>query len=129
MVVDNKFNDETFIRTLSFTPDTVLIDPEYWLITKNNTTQKISNTNTGEGIADIYPNPATDPLTVYLHDFNETKADINIYNQTGQLVYKTNAQLNSGSEYLQIPVKNWAKGIYIIKIKAGSRNIVKQILH
>lgn len=128
VIADNKFNGETFIRTLGFVPDTVLVDPEYWLITKGNTTQKITGTNTGAGIAEIYPNPATDPLTVYLHDFNEQKAVITIYNKAGQRMYINNVSLTGGSEYMQIPVKNWANGVYIIRIKVGSTEIVKQIL-
>jgi len=128
IVVDNTFNGQSFIRSLNFVPDTVLVDPEYWLVTKNNTTQKIAATNTGEGIAELYPNPVTDPLTVYLHDFNEPVAAITIYNKAGQLMYSRSVVLTGGSEFLKIPVNAWSKGVYIVKIKAGSRNIVKQII-
>ncbi|HMK25243.1 MAG TPA: M1 family aminopeptidase [Chitinophagaceae bacterium] len=41
VVVDNKVNGETFIRSIGFTPDTVLIDPDAWLITRNNTSTKL----------------------------------------------------------------------------------------
>ena len=41
IVVDNKTNGETFFRNIGFIADTVLIDPEYWLVTKNNTTAKV----------------------------------------------------------------------------------------
>ncbi len=128
VVVDNTFNNQNFIQTLGFVPDTVLVDPDYWLVTKNNTTRKIVATSTGNGVAEIYPNPVADPLTIYLHDFNDAAADVTIYNQAGQLLYKNKASLINGSEYLQIPVKNWAKGIYAVKIKTQSRIIVKQIL-
>lgn len=128
VVVDNSFNGESFIRTLGFIPDTVLVDPEAWFITKNNKTQKIVTTNTGAGIVDIYPNPATDPLTVYFHDFVPTTAALMIFNKAGQRMYAANINLASGSEYLQIPVSRWAHGTYTAKIKAGDKNIVKQIL-
>lgn len=128
IVVDNKVNGENFIRTLGFIPDTVMVDPEIWLITKNNTTQKITAANTGEGIVDIYPNPATDPLTVYFHDFAPTTASLLIFNKAGQRVYAANVSLAAGSEYLQIPVSRWAHGTYVVKIKAGGKDIVKQIL-
>jgi aminopeptidase N len=128
VIVDNSFNGQTFIRTLGFTPDTVLVDPEHWFVTKNNTTQKITSTNTGAGIVDIYPNPATDPLTVYFHDFAPTTATIIIYNKAGQRMYTSNVNLASGSEYIQIPVSNWAHGTYIVKIRAGEKKIEKQIL-
>jgi aminopeptidase N len=128
VIVDNTFNGQSFIRTLGFIPDTVLIDPQHWFVTKNNTTQKITSTNTGAGIVDIYPNPATDPLTVYFHDFSPTTATIIIYNKAGQRMYTSNVNLASGSEYIQIPVSNWAHGTYIVKIRAGDKKIEKQIL-
>ena len=41
VVVDNTFNGETFIKSIGFVADTVFVDPEAWLITKNNTSQKL----------------------------------------------------------------------------------------
>ena len=41
VVVDNNFNGETFVKSIGFIADTVFVDPEAWLITKNNTTQKL----------------------------------------------------------------------------------------
>jgi hypothetical protein len=40
VVVNNLVNGEIFTRSLGFVPDTVLIDPDAWLITRNNTTTK-----------------------------------------------------------------------------------------
>jgi aminopeptidase N len=128
VILDNTFNNEAFIRTLGFTPDTVLVDPDHWFLTRNNTAQKTTASNTGAGIVDIYPNPATDPLTVYFHDFAPTTAAMAIFNKAGQRMYTANVNLASGSEYLQIPVSKWAHGTYIVKIKVGDKNIVKQIL-
>jgi aminopeptidase N len=129
IVVDNKFNGQNFIKSLSFIPDTVLVDPDYWLVSKNNSTQKISNANTGAGIVEIFPNPATDPLTIYLHDFNETNAAVTVYDKAGKLMLRKTVSLIGGSEYFQIPVSTWAKGVYIIKIKSDSYNITRQIVH
>ncbi len=41
IIVDNKYNAQIFNEKIGFVPDTVIIDPEYWLITRNNTVQKI----------------------------------------------------------------------------------------
>jgi hypothetical protein len=56
VVVNNLFNGETFIRPIGFVADTVFIDPEAWLITRNNTSVKL---------------PAA--LAVILRNFNVTK--------------------------------------------------------
>ena len=41
VIVNNTVNGEIFIKPIGFIADTVLIDPEAWLITRNNTTQKL----------------------------------------------------------------------------------------
>ncbi len=128
VIVNNTFNGQQFIKQVGFVPDTVLVDPDYWIISKNNTTQKIAMSNSGEGIADIYPNPVTDPLNIYLHDFSAAEASIQISNALGQVLYKNVVGLINGAELLQIPTRQWARGLYTVNIIAGNRKIVKQIV-
>ncbi len=128
VIVDNKTNGELFIRNIGFIADTVLIDPEYWLITKNNTAVKTTLTNSGKGAVEIYPNPVTNPLTVYLHDFSENTATIRIYNNLGQLVFVKNIPLYNGAELLQLSLGQLPKGVYIVKVNVGENKFVKRII-
>jgi hypothetical protein len=41
VIVKNVVNGEIFIKPIGFVADTVFVDPEAWLITRNNTTQKL----------------------------------------------------------------------------------------
>ena len=128
VIVDNSFNGQDFIKTLGFVPDTVFVDPGIQLITKNNTTQKLPAVNTGAGVVDIYPNPVTDPFTVYLHDFNAAAADIAIFNRAGQQVYLQHIALTAGAELVPVAVSNWAHGLYTIKIITADKVITRQLL-
>ncbi|HSN62215.1 MAG TPA: M1 family aminopeptidase, partial [Ferruginibacter sp.] len=128
VVVNNTYNGQQFLEQLSFVPDTVLVDPEYWIISKNNSTQRISANNTGQSIVDVYPNPATNPLTIFLHDFNAGTAEIQISNTAGQLMYKRSVALFNGAELLSINMQNWARGAYMIRVLAADKKIVKQVI-
>jgi aminopeptidase N len=139
IVLDNSVNGEVFIRSLGFKADTVLIDPAVWLITKNNTTEKTADvsdgtctpalpTNSGEGLVDIYPNPATAPLTISIHDFKDDAANIAVYNKLGQMVYNKTIALLYGSASIPLPSTNWAKGIYIVKVISAGKTISKQFV-
>ena len=122
--------------------DTVLIDPDLWLITKNNSTEKTADINnntcgsltnpqppnTGLGAVDILPNPTTNPFVIYLHDFNDSKATIQIYNSAGQRVYLNNLILTNGASRITIADKNWASGNYILKATVGEKIITKQFI-
>ncbi|MBA2249493.1 MAG: T9SS type A sorting domain-containing protein [Chitinophagaceae bacterium] len=129
VILNNKFNGEYFFENIGFIADTVLVDPDYWLITRNNTSVKETDNITGQNVISIFPNPVQDQLYMYFANFNLPAASINIYNAAGQLVYKKQLSVN-GSEFLEVFVKNLSRGIYIVRIQSGtdikySRKIVK----
>ena len=128
IIVNNTSNAQQFVQQLGFTPDTVLVDPEYWIISRNNTTQKITLVNSGVGVAEIYPNPIANPLNIFLHDFNASSAALNIFNAEGKLMFKKLVPLVNGAELLQIPTLQWARGIYFIHVQGGDKKIVKQVI-
>jgi aminopeptidase N len=128
VVVNNTFNNQDFVQQIGFIADTVLVDPEYWIISKNNTTQKTAVSNTGEGLADIYPNPVTSPLNFYLHDFAAPAAEIRILNTAGQLMYRRSVALINGTELLQLNTSQWARGLYFVQVMAGNKKLVKRLV-
>jgi hypothetical protein len=119
LVVDNKTNGEIFIKNLGFIPDTVLIDPEYWLISKNNTSLKKTETINGTNIVQVYPNPFSSRFYVYLRNFTSATATINLYNSTGQLLLKKTVGLVNGSEYIELPGEQFAAGEYTLSVRTG----------
>ncbi len=123
IVVDNKINGENFLKEIGFVADTVLIDPDYWLITKNNTSQKIGSAFTTPNSILVYPNPIGNKFSVYLQNFSNNNATIIMYNSAGQRIYSKAVTLLNGSEYLELPSNNWATGAYTIKIKVGDNFI------
>jgi aminopeptidase N len=142
IVLDNNTNGETFIRTLGFKADTVLVDPGLWLVTKNNTTERTANindssctpppppapTNSGDGIVDIWPNPVTNPFVISLHDFKDDNALITIHNKLGQRIYSQSIALANGMAQARVPMGNWARGVYIVKVISGGKTVTKQFI-
>ena len=128
IVVDNKTNGEIFIRNVGFIADTVLIDPEYWLVTKNNVSAKVPDAATGQNIIQIFPNPVQEHFTIYMHKMTAATANINLYNAAGQLVYTKNINLVNGSEYLEVPSGHLPKGGYFLRINAGDFKFVKKLI-
>ena len=117
-----------FLQNIGFIADTVLIDPEYWLVTKNNTTSKLPNIGSGDNIQ-VFPNPIQDRFNILMSNLAASSADIALYNSAGQLVYSKNISLVNGSEFLEIPSSNLASGVYTLKIQAGKdTRFVKKLL-
>lgn len=118
IVVDNKTNGENFIRNIGFIADTVLIDPEYWLVTKNNITAKMSDAVPGQNLIQVFPNPMQDRFYIYIRNMTSATANINLYNAAGQLGWSKNIRLMNGSEYIEVPSQQLPKGAYFLKISA-----------
>ena len=128
IVVDNKTNGEIFFRNIGFIADTVLIDPEYWLVTKNNISSKVPDATSGQNIIQVFPNPIKDQFYIYFRKMVASSATINLYNAVGQLVYTRQVNMVNGSEYIQVPSQNLPAGTYFLRINAGDFKFVKKLL-
>jgi len=60
----------------------------------------------------IYPNPATNLVTIKMTESNNVNADILIYNSMGQCVYQITGTTGS---VLSLDVGEWEKGVYLVK--------------
>ncbi len=128
IIVDNKFNGELFFKNIGFIADTVIIDPEYWLITKNNIAEKINNDISGTNVVQIFPNPFSNNFYVYLRNFHAANAQLRVYDTKGRLMVNKNLFIN-GSLFSEINTQAFARGIYFIKIQADNGvKFVKKIL-
>jgi len=118
VVVDNTVNGEIFVRNIGFVADTVLIDPNYWLISKNNVSVKVPD-NSPAGIQ-VFPNPIGNQFNIYFRNLAATSASMNLYNAAGQLVWTGSVVLVNGSEYVNVPTQTLAAGEYTLRIQAGN---------
>ena len=129
IVVDNKTNGEVFLKNLGFVADSVFIDPEYWLLSRNNTTTKVQDVVNGQNIVQVYPNPIQNQFSVYLRNFVSPSAVITLFNAGGQRLYTKNINLVNGSEYIEIPSQHLPAGTYLLQITAGNNfKYVKKLL-
>jgi len=128
IVVDHKTNGEFFIRNIGFIADTVLIDPEYWLVTKNNSSRKIADVASGQNLVQVFPNPVKDRFYVYLRNFS-SPALVSLYNSLGQLIRSRNLALQNGSEFIEWDSQWLAPGVYHLVVRTESgQTISKKIL-
>ncbi|MBK6858971.1 MAG: T9SS type A sorting domain-containing protein [Saprospiraceae bacterium] len=63
----------------------------------------------------LYPNPATDKLTIALES-NNRKIEVTIADITGKIIYSTTA---SETQKIEVNTKYFAEGIYIVQIQTG----------
>jgi predicted extracellular nuclease len=105
----------------SYTPTPFRSSDHDPVIVGLNLAKKTGIANAYQNQANIYPNPATDELTVQYADGGM----INIYNALGQLMHSK--KLAAGVQVVNI--SNWAPGLYLVKLEDVSGNTcIKQFI-
>jgi aminopeptidase N len=128
ILLDNTSNGQEFLENIGFTPDSIFVDPEYWLISKNNTVTKVPDNITTPNSIKLYPNPIQNQFSIWLRNFSAANAYITLYNAAGQLLLQRKTPLVNGSEYVEIPSAYLPKGMYTLRITAGDFKYTRKLI-
>ncbi len=128
ITVDNSTNGESFWVNPGFMADSMFVDPNYHILARERIVQKIPASSVMANDSKIYPNPATDKLTVSLFNPTGTQISLQLYNAAGQLVYKTTKQLNGQDELLTIPLLKLAGGAYVLRVADNTNTVTKKVI-
>ena len=71
----------------------------------------------------VFPNPASNNLTVDLEDLNGVNTTINLYDSSGKLVFE-----KKSNSKLIIDVSGFSKGIYSLEISNNEHLIRRQVI-
>ncbi|MCW5908668.1 MAG: T9SS type A sorting domain-containing protein [Chitinophagales bacterium] len=115
IILNNSQNEQKFSFVLPFLADTLLFDPELWLLSANNTVLRES---AYDFLFHIYPNPVRDELSLQFQTKKTTTAEIQIYNNAGQLVLLKTFVVQPGSQIEKFETATFAAGAYRIRVKA-----------
>ncbi len=77
----------------------------------------------------VFPNPTNDILNILLgKNANESEVQIEVLDMLGKCHYNEDFNSYNGSFEQKIDLSNLAKGIYIVKVKAGEDNYYRKIV-
>ncbi|MCB0853897.1 MAG: T9SS type A sorting domain-containing protein, partial [Bacteroidetes bacterium] len=77
---------------------------------------------------DIYPNPASNQLTILLSDTKETEIKVNLYNLLGQKLMTTGFQISQGVLKETLSLDNLPEGMYELEISGKLKRTSKRIV-
>ena len=120
IVIQVNSNGAETSADIGFAADTVLIDTEKQLISKNNTSTKINSSTATINDIKLYPNPVHDNLNISLKNPSDKKLTVQIYNSVGQLISQEQFDTLGQDELLQVSFRHFSKGNYLVKLIAGN---------
>ncbi len=111
----NTFQGQTFAVSLPFTIDSLIIDPDYQLISAQNTVNATGEHGWARKLR-MFPNPAIDQLILDVERAGEPIC-FNIYTASGILI--RSGILQQGMNVLDI--SDLQGGVYLVSVKNGSQ--------
>jgi len=121
---DNTSSGQAYSVTIPFTVDSVIFDPELWIISANNTiTTSISENELHRQIS-ISPNPAQDKIQI---TFSKTYADmeVKLLDVTGRTIKEYSA---NGLKNLEINIDEIPGGFYFVQLNSGEMNFSRKMI-
>lgn len=103
---------QIFTLNPGFTVDTVIIDPQLWILSKQKIAKRVSTPIGIEGVA-IYPNPATTKLTIALPSSAPAYVTVEIFNSVGQKMYEAKSV---STIPIEINTMSFSTGIHLLRI-------------
>jgi aminopeptidase N len=119
LVFDHNFSGQSFSAELPFHVAEVTFDPELWILSANNSVTLVGTLNPQqpELLMDIFPNPASDKLTISLPE-SQLITSVSITNTAGQLIQQQTAP-GDRSVY-QADVSSLPPGLYTVQVQTNN---------
>jgi len=111
--VNHTVSGQTFTIPLNFTADSLLFDPQIWIISANNVVNSVNEISMPSSFT-VFPNPAIDLLT--LQSPIRGLCAVKIYDMHGKLVQVSSVVTNAAGTG-QLSIETLQAGNYIIAIE------------
>jgi len=128
VVVNNTVNNEIFWEEIGFKADTVIIDPDYWVLSRNNVSIKGNPLSTIANEIKVYPVPAATDLTIEIRNPAAKNLSLQIFTTSGQLLSTKQIATPGRDEVFQINISRFPSGVYLLRFIAGNFIMTRRII-
>jgi aminopeptidase N len=129
VIVNNSVNNEILWEDIGFVADTVLVDPEFWILTRTNFSIKENQLSDNENEVRVFPVPAhTSELTVLIRNPSEEICSVSLFNTKGQLLVKLKHPTPGRDEEIKMNIDRYPPGLYVVKVDGNNFHVTKKII-
>ncbi|HYE55515.1 MAG TPA: M1 family aminopeptidase, partial [Chitinophagaceae bacterium] len=129
VIVDHRYSGQEFTVDVGFAADTVVIDPDLWILSRTKTSVKTAAAVSPD-IINLYPNPSPRNVVLSLQNPTGNKLYLNLFNAAGQLVFKKEITTPGRDEVIHLPLERYSKGMYVLSIRNDKGlDVIKRIVH
>jgi len=119
IIFNHTFSGQSFSVNINFHVNSLVFDPDSWLISANN----IITNDSKENIT-VYPNPADNYVKLFICNSFNGFVNIDIYDFLGHDLVK----IKSAENPININTELFEDGVYLMNIKIGNTTTIKRII-
>lgn len=128
VIINIDSNDQSYLADIGFIADTVLVDPDQYIISAKNKTIHLTAAKPQVAVS---PNPFTDRLAITYKETAGKKILLQLLNNSGQLITAANIVAAGGQQqYTMYAPANLPPGIYMLHVnvdgKVSSQTLIKK---
>ena len=132
IVVQNNVKSQVVTADIGFKADTVLIDPDRSLISKNNKSVHTKSIEPETESVTVSPNPFVDKINIIFKSAEGKKILIQLYDNFGHFIVNDNFTGTSADQTYTLTAPNLAAGTYLLRItfngKVTTKFMVKALI-
>ncbi len=121
--LDNTFSGQSFNLNIPFKIDSVILDPDIWLIQANPLITSNSDTDLSNSF-EILPNPARDYIDIHVSQAIKN-LQLNVLDLHGKTILQEN---DIHTNHIKLNLKPLVSGIYFIQIISNGKKGVKKLI-
>lgn len=125
IIINPGASGQSFSFDVPFAADSLIFDPETWVLAGFNT---ITRLPAYDFSFDIYPNPVVNEAKLRFESKEERSAEIKVYNEVGQLVWKNSTNVSVGTSFMNINTQQFQAGMYHMKVTAGNQSLTRDFV-
>ena len=88
----------------------------------------LKDDRSGRWLQGVYPNPVKAYADVSLSINKKSTVSFRIYDEQGKTLYSNSAMLNQGVQVISLDMRNYAAGVYMLKVNTGEETELIKIL-
>lgn len=116
---DHTFSGQTFSATIPFTVDSLVFDPEYWIINANPTVLNLTENISLKNELLVFPNPFTSELKIKFSRDIKEKIVVRLFDLNAKKVFEQ--EFNLAKLELSLNLQPLEKGFYFMEVKCGEK--------
>jgi aminopeptidase N len=127
VILQDSINNQYFTADIGFAADSVLIDPDHFLISKNDTAIKIHFADEPVDSVVVAPNPFSANINITYQKSNGAQLLFQLYDVLGHLITTQTVIADGTPQTYMLYVPSLAAGIYFLKISSEGKTVTRKL--